>query len=274
MSIPTTDFDYVRGLLRDKAAIVLDPGKEYLVEARLLPVARSFGCEGLEDLVRRLRTSGNGPLVTRVVEAMTTNETSWFRDLHPFDALASTVVPEVVKVRGAERRLRMWCGASSSGQEPYTVLMILAEKFPELSNWDIDFLATDISGEMVAKCAAGRYSQLEVNRGLPTPLLLKYFVRDGLDWKIRDELRRKVVFKTMNLAAPWPSLGTLDVVFLRNVMIYFDVPTKRAILAGIRRVLRPGGWLFLGSAESTLGLDDGFERITSGRAVIYRNRKD
>ena len=173
-----------------------------------------------------------------------------------------------------EKRLRMWCGAASSGQEPYTVLMVLAEKFPELAGWNIEFLATDISSEMVAKCNAGRYSQLEMNRGMPTPLLLKYFERDGLDWKVRDELRKRVTFRTMNLAAPWPSLGTLDVVFLRNVMIYFDVPTKRSILAGIRRVLRPGGWLFLGSAESTLGLDDGFERVTEGKAVVYRNRKD
>jgi chemotaxis protein methyltransferase CheR len=142
----------------------------------------------------------------------------------------------------------MWCGAASSGQEPYTVLMVLAEKFPELAGWTIDFLATDISSEMVAKCNAGRYSQLEMNRGMPTPLLLKYFERDGLDWKVRDELRKRVTFRT--------------------------IPTKLSILAGIRRVLRPGGWLFLGSAESTLGLDDGFERVTEGKAVVYRNRKD
>ena len=274
MSIQTADFDYVRTLLRERAAIVLEPGTEYLVEARLLPVARSFGCEGLGDLVRRLRFGGDAPLVTRVVEAMTTNETSWFRDLHPFDALATMVIPDTIRVRAGEKRLRMWCGAASSGQEPYTVLMVLAEKFPELAGWNIEFLATDISSEMVAKCNAGRYSQLEMNRGMPTPLLLKYFERDGLDWKVRDELRKRVTFRTMNLAAPWPSLGTLDVVFLRNVMIYFDVPTKRSILAGIRRVLRPGGWLFLGSAESTLGLDDGFERVTEGKAVVYRNRKD
>jgi chemotaxis protein methyltransferase CheR len=273
MTIQTADFDYVRTFLKQRAAIVLEPGKEYLVEARLLPIARSIGCDGLEGLVSKLKTGQNPALQTRVIEAMTTNETSWFRDLHPFEALCSKVMPEVIETRKAERTIRMWCGAASSGQEPYTVLILLSERFPQLKDWTIDFVATDISSEMIAKCQAGRYSQLEMNRGMPTPLLLKYFERDGLDWKVKPEVRSRVTFKTMNLATPWPAMRTLDIVFLRNVMIYFDVPTKKQILSGIHRLLRPGGWLFLGSAESTLGIHEGFERVTEGKAVIYRPSK-
>lgn len=273
MTIQAADFDFVRALVKQRAAIVLEPGKEYLVEARLLPVARSVGCDSLEALVDKLKTGQNAALQTRVIEAMTTNETSWFRDLHPFEAFCSKVVPEILETRKAEKTIRMWCGAASSGQEPYTVLILMAERFPQLKDWTIDFVATDISAEMIAKCQAGRYSQLEMNRGMPTPLLLKYFERDGLDWRVKPELRARVQFKTMNLAAPWPAMRTLDVVFLRNVMIYFDVATKKQILSGIHRLLRPGGWLFLGSAESTLGVHDGFERVTEGKAVIYRPSK-
>jgi len=273
MTIQTADFDYVRTFLKQRAAIVLEPGKEYLVEARLLPIARSIGCDGLEGLVSKLKSGQNPALQTRVVEAMTTNETSWFRDLHPFEALCSKVMPEVIETRKAERTIRIWCGAASSGQEPYTVLILLSERFPQLKDWTIDFVATDISSEMIAKCQAGRYSQLEMNRGMPTPLLLKYFERDGLDWKVKPEIRSRVTFKTMNLSVPWPAMRTLDIVFLRNVMIYFDVATKKQILSGIHRLLRPGGWLFLGSAESTLGIHEGFERVTEGKAVIYRPSK-
>ncbi|MEQ1630930.1 MAG: protein-glutamate O-methyltransferase CheR [Planctomycetota bacterium] len=273
MTIQTADFDYVRTVLKQRAAIVLEPGKEYLVEARLMPIARAAGCDGLTGLVDKLKLSSNSALMTRVIEAMTTNETSWFRDLHPFEALCSKVMPEVIATRAAERTIRMWCGASSSGQEPYTVLILLAERFPQLKDWTIDFLATDLSSEMVAKCTAGKYSQLEMNRGMPTPLLLKYFERDGLDWRVKPELRSRITFKTMNLSTPWPSMRTMDIVFLRNVMIYFDVSTKKQILSGIHRLLRPGGWLFLGSAESTLGIHEGFERVTEGKAVIYRPGK-
>jgi len=273
MTIQTADFDYVRTMLKQRAAIVLEPGKEYLVEARLLPIARSIGCDSLEGLVGKLKTGSNAALQTRVIEAMTTNETSWFRDLHPFEAYCSKVLPEVLETRKSEKTIRMWCGAASSGQEPYTVLILMAERFPQLKDWTIDFVATDISSEMIAKCQAGRYSQLEMNRGMPTPLLLKYFERDGLDWRVKPEIRSRVQFKTMNLAAPWPPMRTLDVVFLRNVMIYFDVQTKRQILSGIHRLLRPGGWLFLGSAESTLGIHEGFERVTEGKAVLYRPSK-
>ncbi len=273
MPIQAADFDFVRALVKQRAAIVLEPGKEYLVEARLLPVARSVGCDTLESLVEMLRAGQNAALQTRVIEAMTTNETSWFRDLHPFEAFCSKVVPEILATRKSEKTIRMWCGAASSGQEPYTVLILLAERFPQLADWTIDFLATDISAEMIAKCQAGKYSQLEMNRGMPTPLLLKYFERDGLDWRVKPELRSRVQFKTMNLAVPWPAMRTLDVVFLRNVMIYFDVATKKQILSGVHRLLRPGGWLFLGSAESTLGVHDGFERVTEAKAVIYRPGK-
>ena len=270
MTNQTVDFDYVRTVLKQRAAIVIDPGKEYLVEARLTPIARAMGCDGLGGLFDKLKAGPNSPLMTRVIEAMTTNETSWFRDMHPFEALRTKVIPEVLATRAAERTIRMWCGAASSGQEPFTVLIMLAERFPQLKDWTIDFVATDLSSEMIAKCQSGKFSQLEMNRGMPTPLLLKYFEREGLDWRVKPEIRSRVTFKTMNLATPWPQMRTMDIVFLRNVMIYFDVPTKRQILSGIHRLLRPGGWLFLGSAESTLGIHEGFERVAEGKSVLYR----
>jgi len=268
MTIQAADFDFVRALVKQRAAIVLEPGKEYLVEARLLPVARSVGCDSLEALVGKLKTGQNAALQTKVIEAMTTNETSWFRDLHPFEAFCSRVVPEILETRKAEKTIRMWCGAASSGQEPYTVLILLAERFPQLKDWTIDFLATDISAEMIAKCQAGKYSQLEMNRGMPTPLLLKYFERDGLDWRVKQELRSRVQFKTMNLATPWPAMRTLDVVFLRNVMIYFDVESRQELVGRLFDQLAPGGYLFVGHSESLLGLGHRFKAV--GPSVYVR----
>jgi chemotaxis protein methyltransferase CheR len=270
MALSSFDFQFVSQLVRDRSAIVLEPDKAYLLEARLGPLARAEGLGSLEELVAQLRRSPVNGLQRRVVEAMTTNETSFFRDLHPFEALRQVVVPAVMERRRTERRLTIWCAACSSGQEPYSIAITLRERFPELASWAVQILGTDISTEMVRRSREGRYGQIEMNRGLPAPLLVKYFEKHGLEWQVKPELRQMCEFRQLNLIEPWGPLPPVDVVFLRNVLIYFDVETKRSILQNVRRVLPSWGYLFLGGAETTINLGDAFERVPFDRAGCYR----
>jgi chemotaxis protein methyltransferase CheR len=271
VALAPSDFDYIRDVVRKNSAIVLEPGKEYLVESRLLPLARTAGGT-IAQLVSQMRKEPSGVLMAKVVDAMTTNETSFFRDNHPFDALRKHVLPELIKARSAERRLNFWCGASSSGQEPYTISMVLKEALAGSPGWQTSLLATDLSAEMLERTRQGRYSQLEVNRGLPVTMLVKHFDKVGTEWQIKPDLRSMVQTRPLNLAVPFPHMGPFDVVFLRNVLIYFDTPTKKAVLERVRRVLRPGGYLFLGGAETTLTIDDAWERVVLDRATAYRPR--
>jgi chemotaxis protein methyltransferase CheR len=265
------DFDYVRNYVRSQAAIVLEPGKEYLVESRLATLARKEKIESVDVLVQKLRASPGSELHRRVVDAMTTNETSFFRDINPFEALKKHILPDLIQKRRAERQLNFWCGAASTGQESFSVLMTIAENFPEIFHWNFNFIATDLSLDVLSQAQSGLYSQLEVNRGLPAPLLVKYFKRNGNAWEFDPLLRKKVIFKELNLTHNWPFMPAMDVVFLRNVLIYFDVETKKMILAKVRRLLRPNGYLFLGGAETTLNLDDAFERVVFDKATCYRS---
>jgi chemotaxis protein methyltransferase CheR len=267
------DFEYVRDLVRQRSARVLEADKAYLVETRLLPLAQEEGLPSVGALVARLGAgAAAGGLAQRVVEAMTINETSFFRDPPAFDAFREVVLPELLRRRAAERALRVWSAACSTGQEPYSLAMLLREH-RAADGWDVRVLATDLSGAALERARRGRYSQLEVNRGLPAGLLVKWFQRQGLEWQLKDEVRRAVKFRALNLAAPWPALPPPDVVFLLNVLIYFDVPTKQRVLANVRRVLRPDGYLFLGGAETTLNLDEGCERVSAERASCYRLRR-
>ncbi len=270
MSITPSDFQYVSTMVRQRSAIVLSPGKEYLVESRLLPVARDAGVADVSELIAVLRRCPGGPLPSQVVEAMTTNETSFFRDVHPFTALSTTVLPELLQARAASRRLNVWCAAASSGQEPYSIAMLLDEALAGRPGWQVRLLATDISEQMLARTRAGVYSQLEVNRGLPAPRLVKHFARSGAGWQVEARLRAMVECRLMNLDAAWPPMAQMDVIFIRNVLIYFDVPTKRRILERCRAALAPDGYLFLGGAETTLNIDDAFERVQVGQAPAYR----
>ncbi|HWA16463.1 MAG TPA: protein-glutamate O-methyltransferase CheR [Gemmatimonadales bacterium] len=270
MPLSPGDFQFVSQLVRQRSAIVLEPEKSYLLEARLSPLAKAEGHASLEAMIAFLRAQPNNGLHRRVVEAMTTNETSFYRDLYPFDALRTHVIPEVMKRRAAQRELTIWCAASSSGQEPYTIAMTLREHFPELTTWTVRILGTDISSEMVRRSKEGRYGQLEVNRGLPAPLLLKHFEKRGMDWQVKPDLQRWCEFRELNLIEPWGPLPRMDVVFLRNVLIYFDVNTKRAILDNVQKVLHPWGYLFLGGAETVINLGEGFERLPVDRAGCYR----
>ncbi|MFO0821784.1 MAG: protein-glutamate O-methyltransferase CheR [Gemmataceae bacterium] len=264
------DFAFVTKLLFDRSAIALEVGKEYLVESRLTPVARRHGLNSASDFIHRLRSLGDNRLVDEMVEAMVTTETSFFRDVHPFETLRKTVLPELIAARRGEKRLNIWCAASSSGQEPYTLALILKEYFPELLNWHLLFRATDISQEMLRRCRQGRFSQLEVNRGLPASLLVKYFRQDAGNWQIRDDVRAMIDFQPLNLATPWPTMPVFDLICLRNVMIYFEVETKKAILKRIARQLQPDGYLLLGGAETTFNLDDSYQRVETLKSGFYR----
>ena len=269
MPINAVDFAFVQELVKRESAMQLEGGKEYFAETRLIGLATREQLANVETLIARVR-QGDAALRRKLVESMTINETSFFRDVHPFDALKNDVLPRLIAARAVEKRLSIWCCAASSGQEPFSVAIVIKEHFPQLRDWNVRIVATDLSSEILAKARAGIYSQLEMNRGVPASLLGKHFTRSGPHWKINDAVRAMVDFQELNLAASWPPLGSLDVIFLRNVMIYFDVTTKRAILTRARRALRHDGVLFLGSAESTYGIDDSFERTSIGKALCYR----
>jgi chemotaxis protein methyltransferase CheR len=270
MPITPATFDYFRQLVVQRSAIVLEPGKEYLVESRLTGLARSSGFASVDELARQLIRTPFDSLHRRAVEEMTTNETSFFRDIHPFDAIRKHVMPELLKRRAVEQRLNIWCAACSTGQEPYSISMILREHFPQLRNWKVSILATDISTQVLSRARSGRYSQLEVNRGLPAPLMVRYFTKDGTEWVLKEDIRQMVEYRELNLAERWIGLPQFDVIFMRNVLIYFDVAMKKDILGKIRQVMRPDGWFFLGNAETTMALDERFERAQLDKAVSYR----
>jgi len=270
MSLVEADFDYIRDLVYKNAAIVLDSDKGYLVEARLEPVARRQGLASVAELIAKMRGQPADGLCRSVVEAMITNETSFFRDYHPFELLKKSVLPELIKRRASIRQISIWCAAASSGQEPYTILMTLREYFPELASWTITFIASDISNEMLNRCRGGCYSQLEVDRGLPAPLLVKYFQKVGTEWRIRDELRAAIDFRPINLAQPWPAMAPMDIVFMRNVLIYFNAETKKAIFAKVKNILKHDGYLFLGGAETTMGIDNAFKRVMFDKGFYYQ----
>jgi len=271
VTISPQAFTFVRELVRAESAIVLDTGKEYLVESRLVPLARAAGHPDVDAYVADLSKRRTPAALKLVVEALTTNETSWFRDSDPFTALRQSVFPSLAKTR-ANRTLRIWAGACSSGQEPYSIIMTALDT-PELAGWKIELVATDLSEEMLTRSRKGEYSQLEVNRGLPATTLVRHFERAGLNWRINQSIRERVEFRSLNLTRPFPPMGRFDVVFLRNVLIYFDLPTKRDVLKRVRQVMAPDGHLFLGAAEMTMGVDDAWERVPAGRSSVYRIRE-
>jgi len=269
-SIPPEDLDFIRRLVRERSAIVIDPGKEYLVEARLNPLVEAEALGSIEELIRRLRENRFCSLTEQVVEAMITTETRFFRDRHPFETLREVILPEVIERRRGAKRIDIWCAASSSGQEPYSICMVLREHFPELSTWDVRVLASDLSKAMVERARDGVFSQLEVNRGLPAEMLEKYFEKEAGTWRVSSELREMLTLEQINLAGDWGSLPHFDIVLLRNVLVYFDAATKHDIMRRVRAQLRPGGVMFLGGSETTISIDDDFERVRQGRSWVYR----
>ncbi|MBU0553259.1 protein-glutamate O-methyltransferase CheR [Myxococcota bacterium] len=266
-SVTKMEFDFIRQFILERSGIALDANRMYLVESRLGPLARRRQLNGISEVVARLRAQRSGDLALAVVEAMTTNETSFFRDVHPFESLRTTLFPEIIQQKG---RVDLWCAACSTGQEPYSIAMVASESFPQLlSQKKLKILATDLSTEVLEKARSGRYSQLEVNRGLPAQLLVKYFKRQGRDWHISDRLKDAIEFQQTNLLTVRVA-QKMDIIFLRNVLIYFKEDNKRRVLTNIRQALRPGGYLFLGGAETILGLDAAFETVRIGRTLCYR----
>ncbi len=261
-------YRFLQEYIYRESGIVLDGDKHYLLEARLTPILRERQIGSLNDLCALLQATGEGGLKRQVVEAMTTHETSFFRDAAQYDALRTMVLPGLVAGRRDIRKLSFWSAAASSGQEAYSLAMMLLEM--GLGDWNIEILATDLSTQVLERARAGQYLQIEVNRGLPVGYLVKYFTRVGLDWQLKDEVRRMVRFAPLDLRQSLRSLGPFDIVFCRNVLIYFDIDNKRKILAELRETLAPGGYLLLGGTETTLNLDSRFERKTVGPAVFYQ----
>lgn len=275
MSTTTLDTDsigFVCTLVRERSAIELDASKTYLIDARLSPLAKKLGFESADEFIQTVRTKRQVTLESNLVEALTTNETSFFRDMHPFEALRSHVIPEMIKSRSADRKLNVWSAACSTGQELYSIAMILRDEFPELKNWNVELLGTDISDQVLEKARSGQYLQIEVNRGLSASLLVKHFEKAGLNWRLRDEIRNLAKFQKLNFIERWPQIPSMDVIFLRNVLIYFSPENKRQILQKVRQVMAPDAVLFLGAAETTMNLDSNFERVQEGKSVYYRLR--
>jgi chemotaxis protein methyltransferase CheR len=261
------DFDHLRKLLKERSGLVLSAEKQYLAESRLLPVARRHGMSTLGELVGKIKTAGAGAFTAEVVEAMTTNETFFYRDKIPFEHLCETIIPSLVAARAREKYIRIWCTAASTGQEPYSIAMALKGMGAALAGFRVDITATDLSGEVIARAKSGIYSQFEVQRGLPIQQLVKFFSKAGDAWQIAPEIRAMVQFRTLNLLNDFSTLGSFDLVFCRNVLIYFDQETKTQVLNRLARQMPGDGYLVLGAAETVVGLTDAFRPVPERRGL-------
>jgi chemotaxis protein methyltransferase CheR len=271
MTEVTREFQWIQNFMKKESGIILDAGKEYLVESRLLSVARREKLD-VWALVARASKTRPRPIHAEILDALTTNETSFYRDLHPFKLFEEKLIPEIVERRSKEKTLTIACAACSSGQEPYSIAMLLREKFPVVCrDWKITIHAWDLCSQILAEAKEAKYGQLAVNRGLPVRLLMKYFTKDGSTWQLKPEIRDMITFQRMNLTHPWPvGRGSVDILFMRNVLIYFDIETKKGILERGHKALRTGGSLFLGGAETTLNLDPRFRRFTHNKGSCYQ----
>lgn len=267
-TIRPENYKFLQKFVHEQSGIVVEENKQYLFDSWLTPIVKDLALGSIDDLCALIRaTSSPSQVARQVVEAMTTNETYFFRDPSHYDAIRSVLIPKLKAERGDAKRLRSWSAASSTGQEAYSLAMLLLEQ--GLGEWDVQVLGTDYSSEVVDRARAGKFLQIEVNRGLPAALLVKHFRRAGLDWQIGDAPRRMTRFETIDLRRSMRTLGPFDLVFCRNVLIYFDAATKKAILREIHGTLFRGGWLFLGGAETVFGVEEWFDRQTIGGATVY-----
>jgi chemotaxis protein methyltransferase CheR len=266
-----SDYDYLRKFLKERSGLALSADKQYLVESRLLPVARRKGVSGLSELIKKMKEPGSETLVIDVIEAMMTNESLFFRDKIPFEHFRDTIMPALLVARANQKRIRIWCAASSGGQEPYSLAMALKEMSAALAGWRVEILATDLSLDVLEKAKAGIYSQFEVQRGLPIQMLVKYFTQVGEMWQIAPEIRAMIQYRPFNLLHDFNQFGRFDVVFCRNVLIYFDQPTKVGVLDRMAKVIEPDGYLVMGAAETVVGLTTSFRPIADRRALYGPN---
>ena len=264
------DYEYLRKLLKDHSGLDLSADKQYLIESRLLPLSRKCGVAGISELVLKMK-SGSAAIITQVVEAMTTNETFFFRDKVPFDHFRDAIMPEILQARAGRRSIRIWCAAGSTGQEPYSLAMCLKEMSAATSGWRIEILATDLSQEVLEKSKAGIYSQFEVQRGLPIQMLVKYFKQTGELWQVNPDIRAMVQHRQLNLLHDFSQLGTFDVIFCRNVLIYFDQDTKINIFNRLAKITESDGFLVLGAAETVVGLTDAYKPFPERRGLYRPN---
>ena len=271
MSINADDFQAVQKFIFENSGISLVEGKEYLVEGRLQSLVHSEGFDDLHALVVELNGNLKNDLGSKVVEALTTNETSFFRDKHPFETLKTAVIPGLLKGTQADKQIQIWSAASSSGQEPYSLAMLIADSFAWANDWQIKITASDISEEMLRKCRAGLYSQFEILRGLPPQYVPRFFQRAGAKWQVKPEIRKNIDFRYLNLCGDWGNLPQMDIVFMRNVLIYFDSDTKKTILKKMLQVIKPGGYLFLGSGEIPVGLEDRFQPTDFSTSACFKH---
>ena len=263
-----SDYEYLRKFLKDNSGLDLSSDKQYLIESRLLPIARKAGLPGIGELVQKMK-GGSSAITSQVVEAMTTNETFFFRDKTPFDHFRDTIMPDILQARATRRIIRIWCAAGSTGQEPYSLAMCLKEMGAALAGWRVEILATDLSLEVIEKSKAGMYSQFEVQRGLPIQLLVKYFKQVGEFWQINADIRAMIQHRQLNLLHDFAQLGTFDVIFCRNVLIYFDQDTKVNIFRRLAKATESDGFLVLGAAETVVGLTDVYKPHPERRG-LYR----
>ena len=264
------DYEYLRKLLKERSGLDLSADKQYLVESRLVPLARRVGVTGIPELVQKIKGGGADALTAEVVEAMTTNETFFFRDKIPFDHLRE-ILPALTQARANRRSLRIWSAASSTGQEPYSIAMLLKEAGQVLAGWRIEIVATDLSQGVLEKSKSGLFSQFEVQRGLPIQLLVKHFTQIGELWQLNADIRSMVQHRQLNLLQDFSQLGMFDVIFCRNVLIYFDQDTKAAIFERLVKQLEPDGMLMLGAAESVVGITDAFKPYPEKRGLYRPN---
>lgn len=267
--ISMDNYSFLQRFIHQQSGIVIDAGKHYLLESRLVPILRQEGLSSLNDLCALLRATSSPPVRRQVVEALTTNETLFFRDAMVFEALQRNIFPEMIRLRAQSKTLRIWSAASSSGQEAYSIAMLLFEM--GLSDWNLRIVGSDLNEKILERARGGRYTQLDVNRGLPVNYLMKYFRRKGLEWEIAEAVRSRVEFRQLDLRQNIAKLGKFDLVLCRNVLIYFDVPTKREILRQVRSILAPDGLLLLGAAETTINIDESFVRKSFGKAILYQS---
>ena len=270
MPLIADEIDFLRTFVAERSGNQISAQQGYLLESRLAPVAKGNGIDSVNALVRQLRSSKSATLNDEVAQALTINETSFFRDVHPFEALRSAILPELIEKRAARKSLSIWCAACSAGQEPYSIAMTIKEHFPQLADWKIRIACTDYSEEILAKAQSAQYSQFEVNRGLPAKMLIKYFERSGTRWKIKPDITEMMDFRKLNLIEKFGFFSKFDIVFIRNVLIYFSATDKLSIISRMHKILADDGYLFLGGGETLISLKVPFERKSFGQSVAFQ----